>query len=405
MNRSESRPGEARTEPASLDAGARLLLPLTAAVFLCFLTIGMSLAVVPAFVHQSLGFGNVIVGLTIGLQSLATVLTRRYAGRMADERGPKLSHQRGLAFAALSGAALLAATWVRGAPAAQLSVLLVGRLLLGVAESLLVTGTLAWAIARLGPAQSGRVMAWTGAAIFSGLAAGAPIGVWLDGVGGFRAMAAAIVLLPLLGLLVSSRVAGTPPAATSATPPPYREVIRLVWRQGIILALHGVGFAAIGAFVVLHFDAQGWSRAGLALSAFGGAFVFMRVLFGWLPDRHGGRIVALGSLAVEMAGLVLLARGSSPAMAFAGATLAGCGSSLVFPAMGLEVVKRVPASIRGTSLGTYAAFVDVAYLLTGPLTGAIATPFGYGAVFLTGAAAAGLAIVLLLAAFRDEASA
>ncbi|MGH8434665.1 MAG: MFS transporter, partial [Pseudomonas sp.] len=43
--------------------------------FLGFLCIGIPIAVVPGFVHDQLGYGSVIAGLTIGSQYLATLLS------------------------------------------------------------------------------------------------------------------------------------------------------------------------------------------------------------------------------------------------------------------------------------------------------------------------------------------
>ena len=127
-----------------------------------------------------------------------------------------------------------------------------------------------------------------------------------------------------------------------------------------------------------------------------------RVLFGHLPDRLGGIPVALASMAVEAIGQYLLWTANGPAVALAGAFLTGLGCSLIFPAMGVEAVRRVPPHLRGTAIGGFAAFQDLAYGLTGPATGLLADRFGYGVVFLIGGLAATLGFAMVLAIARRD---
>ncbi|RZM27306.1 MAG: arabinose transporter, partial [Pedobacter sp.] len=67
----------------------KCLLIIFTIIFSEFLIMGISLGTLPEFVHGTLSYNNIIVGLVIGLQYLATLLTRHLAGQSADAKGGK----------------------------------------------------------------------------------------------------------------------------------------------------------------------------------------------------------------------------------------------------------------------------------------------------------------------------
>jgi len=373
---------------------------LTVALFLSYLCVAMSLPVTSVYVTTRLGFGNALAGLAVGISFASTILTRGMAGRLADHRGGKRCMVRGLWVYAVAGLVCAAASWPGFPAPAAYGLLIAGRLLLGVGESLATVGLLAWALGVTGPQRSGRVFALVGIGLYGAFAVGSPIGVALLDQTGFAGVMAACALVPLAGMLMVLPLAAVAPPGGER--PSFWRIIGRIWEPGLVVGLQGVGFAAICAFMALLFLSRGWPQAGLGLTCFGGAFVLVRILFGHLPDRMGSMPVALVSIAVEAAGQFLLWTASSPAMALAGAFVTGLGCSLIFPAMGIEVVRRVPPHLRGTAAGGFAAFQDLAYGLTGPATGLLADRFGYGVVFLIGGLAASLGFVLVIAIARQD---
>ena len=361
------------------------MLPISAAMLVGFLTMGISMPVLPLHLHYTLDMSPVVVGFAIGIQFAAALLSRAWAGGLADTRGSKRAMVMGFLVASTAGVPYLLSLAFSGTPAVSVGVLMLGRLLLGCGESLVMTGSLSWGIALVGPHKAGKVMAWVGAAVYGAFAAGAPLGTFIYGRYDFIGIALATIIIPLLALGFIAPVA--PNAVTAAHRVPFYKVLGTVWVPGLGMGLSCVGLGVISTFIALLFAAKNWGSASLAFTSFGAAFILARVFFAHLPDQAGGAKVALVCVLIEVAGLLLIWQAGSPMIAYAGAALTGFGYSLAFPGFGVEAVRRAPPQARGAAMGAFVAFLDIALGLTGPTAGAIAGVAGVNAVYLAGACA------------------
>jgi MFS family permease len=373
----------------------RAALPVMAAVFLSFLIIGMALPVLPLHVHHRLGFGPFVIGLVAGGQFIASLLSRFWAGRLTDTQGAKRAVVLGLLTAIAGGLCYLASLLLLARPEASVAILLVGRALLGGAESLIITGGMLWGLGLVPSDRGAKVIAWVGMAMFAAMAIGAPIGSVVFAHWGFAGIAALTTALPVVALLMIAPLRPLVPVAAPSAG--MRSVLSAVLLPGLGFALSGITFGSITAFLTLYFAARGWANGALAFTTFAAALILVRVVAGHLPDRFGGARVAFFCLVAQAAGLALIGLAPSSGAAIAGAALAGAGFSLVFPSLGIEAVRRAPPESRGLAMGTYNAFLDLTLGFGSPLLGLLAAHAGLSAVFLASAVAALLAIPIAAA--------
>jgi MFS family permease len=394
--------------PTAAAPGITALLPIMAVVLVAFLVIGLALPVLPLHVVHGLGLGTFAVGIVTGSEFAASLFSRVWAGRYSDSRGAKRGVVIGLLAAAASGLLYLLSLRFVASPITSVTILLLGRALLGGAESFIITGAVSWGLALVGSQSAGRVIAWVGTAMFAALALGAPIGTTLYAVGGFAAVALATILAPLATLLLLVRLPGVHPSQP-ASRPAFMSVAGAVWMPGLGAACSSIGLGAILAFGSLLFAQRGWSPIWLAFTAFAVSLIAARIVFGHLPDRLGGATVALVSVLIEAAGLALIWLAHAPFMAAAGAALAGFGYALVYPGLGVEAVRRAPPQSHGLVMGMYTVFLDVALGFGSPALGLIAGWAGLGLVFLASTlvvlCAAIVAVALLIVPSEQSKSA
>ncbi|QUG73937.1 MFS transporter [Erwinia sp. E602] len=364
-------------------SGLRLNLRILSVVmfnFASYLTIGLPLAVLPGYVHDVMGYSAFWAGLVISLQYFSTLLSRPHAGRYADLWGPKKVVVAGLAGTLICGLCYALAAFSSAVPLLSLLLLCLGRLVLGVGQSFAGTGASLWGVGVVGSAHIGRVISWNGICTYGAMAIGAPLGVVIYQRGGLLLLAAAVCLISLTAMLLA--LPRPQVKSSKGKPLPFRAVLGRVWGYGVLLAMGSVGFGVIATFITLFYQARGWDGAAFALTLFSVAFVGTRLLFPNAITRFGGLKVALVCFAVEAAGLFLVWGAEAAWLVRVGALLTGAGFSLVFPAIGVVAVSRVPPQNQGSALATYTTFMDLALGLTGPLAGLIIAHYGVPVIYL-----------------------
>lgn len=370
------------------------IFPVVFFTFICYLSIGLPLAIIPGFTHNQLGFNTVIAGFAISVQYIATLLSRPHAGRYADMLGPKKVVLIGLVCCSLSGLMCLFASWATAVPYASLALLFAGRLVLGIGESFASTGSILWGIARVGQLHTARVISWNGVATYGAIAVGAPLGVFLSELGGIGAVGLFILIVALGAWFVALRKPAV--SFTAATRISFSVVVGKIWLYGLGLGLGTIGFGVIVSFITLYFADLGWRGAAFSLTLMSCAFVGIRLVLSNVINRYGGLNVSLVSFIGEMLGLLLIWAAPNPFIADLGAFITGAGFSLVFPALGVEAVKQVPPQNQGTALGTYCAFLDLGLSLAGPAAGFVMSHLGMSYIYLCAAIMAALAAALIV---------
>jgi MFS family permease len=360
---------------------------LTVSDLAYFLASGLLIGVTPFFVTGPLGSGTAGLGVALGAFSVTTLVLRPVVGRAADRWG-----RRPLL---LIGAGLFAVMIATHLLVHHLWVLIVVRLLLGVAESLYFVAGFA-ALADLAPpGRAGEALSWNSVALYLGVAIGPGIGQLLLQWRGFAAAWTGGAVLAVVAALLILRVPETAPEAPKdAAPAPL--IHRAVIRPGLAL-FAGVaataGFLALVGLRATEINFRAWSVIPLI---YGTIVVLCRVIFARVPDRLPPLRLGAASLAACAIGLVVLAGVPRPAGMLAGAAVLGLGVAFLTPAIFAAIFGVVPSHERGAAAGTATVFIDLGFGGGPLLLGLIAAAAGIPVAFAGAAALTAAAIPLLL---------
>ncbi len=345
---------------------------------------GMALFAIPLYVTGPVGGDAAGAGVAVGAFAVSALVLRPFAGRASDRFGRRPLLLGGAVLAAVS-LALLAVT-------DSLAVIILLRLLTGVAEAAFFVAGFA-ALADLAPASRvGEALSYNSLGLYLGLALGPPLGeVLIDGLG-FRGAwvgAAVVVVLGVVPLLVVGE--------TQTGPRVVSGRLRILHRPAIPIS---IGFAAslvaVGGFLALaplQAERIGMSVPSLAFFVYGMVVVVGRVAFARVPDRLPSLPLGAASLVSMALGLVSMAVWASVAGLLAGVVLIALGVTFSTPAFFSAVFATAGPSERGLASGTASAAVDLGLgfgpIMLGAAAAALGMPWAFGlgaAVALAGAA-------------------
>jgi predicted MFS family arabinose efflux permease len=367
-----------RVAPGTRD---RLLTPafirLAVADLAYFTATGVAIYTLPLWVTGPVGSDKAGAGLAFGAFAVSALILRPVAGRLADTRG-----RRPL----LVGGALISALGMLGTAYADNLVLVVLlRLLLGVAEAAFFVAALA-ALADLAPAsRMGEAISYNSLGLYLGLAFGPPLGELLVTSAGFTAAWYGAAALSIVAAVVAAGIKDV--RSRSAPTAGHSRLIH--WKAvppalGFFVSVLAMGvFFAFGA---LQAEAIGLMPASAPLFVYGLVVVAGRLSLARVLDRFPALLLGAIALAIIAGGLVIIALWTHPIGMVLGAVIFALGVTISTPAFFSAIFATARPGERGAASGTASVFLDLGIAL-GPMVLGLAAQAG-GIPFAFGLAAA-----------------
>jgi predicted MFS family arabinose efflux permease len=339
---------------ADVGAGERLLtaafIRLTLADVAYFTAAGVAIYTLPLWVTGPIGSDKSGAGLAFGAFAVSALILRPVAGRLADTRG-----RRPL----LVGGALISAVGMLGTAYADNLVLVVLlRLLLGVAEAAFFVASIA-ALADLAPpSRMGEATSYNSLGLYLGLALGPPLGEMLVRTAGFRAAWYGAAALSLIAAVTAAGIRDLRSGMATG------GRIRLIYWKAVPPALgffaSVVAMGALFAFGALQANVVGLMPASTPLFVYGLVVVAGRMSLARFLDRLPALPLGAGALVIIAGGLVIMAFWNTPLGMVVGAAVFALGVTFSTPAFFSAIFATAQPSERGAASGTASVFLDLA---------------------------------------------
>ena len=359
--------------------------------------------------NTALGIDINIIGIIIGVFSLAALFIRPVSGPLADRLNNKLVAS---VSAIMMGVSTLG--YIISGPSVPL--IFFFRLLHGISFGICGTTLMRMASCLIAPTRMGEGMGYFGLGQVISIALAPSIGIYLSESFGYYASfitsAAVVVCVGIMALFLKL-------PTTVKIMAEKKE--RIPFSFSNIIAVEVIPLAAVActisfansletAYIVLYGEGLGLSNMGLYFTISAVAMFAVRLFTGRLMDNRGLAFVMVPSLICVGAAMAILAVGGMTAASIGTTTtfilfmtatiLKSIGQGTAQPAIQTACLQSVPINRRGVASGTYYMGCDIGQGVGPIVGGVIAGAFGYHSIYLCAAIVIAAGIILFL--FRKQ---
>ena len=361
-----------------------------------FTSAGVAVYALPLYVTSRLGGDSATAGLAFGAFGVTALLCRPFAGRLADTRG-----RRPLL---VVGAVLAGLGMIGIGLADSIAVVVLLRLLQGVAEAAFFVASFAVLADLAPPSRRGEALSFNSLGLYLGIAFGPPLAELLIELRGFFAAWIAAAALAGVAVLLVLLIGETRPVGSDAGA--HGRLIHLPAIPasiGFFASLVAAG--GFLAFAALYSAEVGLSNTSLALFVYGATVVVGRITLARLPDRLPSLPLGSAALVMIFIGLAMAAVWSTRTGLIAGTVCMALGVTLSTPAFFSAILATAGPAERGAASGTASAFIDLGLGLGPIVLGLVARTWGLQLALGAAAGIALLGAVWTLALYRRKARA
>jgi len=363
---------------------------LLAAAFGVFLANGIITPVLPVFVKDDLGGGDVAVGVVVAVQAISAIAIRPWLTPKFNEWGVKpiligSIVASGVSFA-LSGFA------------PNVFSLIILRLIFGAGMAALFIGALTAVTSLVSPVRSGEAISLFSVAPYLSMGIGPLIGQAVFQAYGYVPTFVAAGAVALMGVIPMLFYKEVPVQALSdAEETTFKRFYGPAVWPGVVIALGIVGMLSFGAFMPLFALEIPGLEVQFTFLILAVVVLLMRTLGSRLPDRMGPKKTGIFATTALIIGMAGLATTMGPYWAYLAIVPFAIGQALQYPGLLSLTLDGISERDRPVAISTFTLFFDLSQGFGGLVVGVVAAIGGYRSVFAASAVAAFIGLMILLA--------